>query len=100
MAEALVANRLTSPMPMPVLLFRAGDRARTRVVEEAFGTEPALLDYDRPDHAYAPLPAITCGHPKGRRTELKQVRAGLAVTGGCGIPVRARVFDGGAAEIF
>ncbi|WP_259470792.1 DUF4277 domain-containing protein [Streptomyces sp. 1114.5] len=40
--EALVANRLTSPMP----LFRVGDWARVWAVEEVFGIEPALLDDD------------------------------------------------------
>jgi hypothetical protein len=38
--EALVANRLTSPMP----LFRVGDWARVWAVEEVFGIEPALLN--------------------------------------------------------
>lgn len=101
--EALVANRLASPMPMPMpmpmVLFRAVGRSRARAVEEAFGTEPALLNDVHPDHADERLPAITYGHPKGRRTELKQVRAGLVVTGDGGIPVHAGVFDGGAAEI-
>ncbi|MFE9820229.1 hypothetical protein [Streptomyces sp. NPDC005773] len=97
--EALVANRLASPIPVPMVLFRAGGLARARVAEEGFGTEPALLNDVHPDHADGRLPVITYGHPKGRRTELKKVGAGLAVAGDGGIPVHARVFDGGAAEI-
>ena len=41
--EALVANRLTSPMP----LLRVGDWARLWAVEEVFGIEAALLNDDR-----------------------------------------------------
>ncbi|MEU5646725.1 IS1634 family transposase [Streptomyces milbemycinicus] len=141
--EALVANRLTSPMP----LFRVGDWARVWAVEEVFGIEPALLNDDRLARALdaiAPhlqqlagtvgaraiaefgidvsrlhwdmtsmsihgayleddqdeqFPVIKYGHPKDRRTDLKQVQAGLAVTSDGGIPVHTRVFDGGAAEV-
>jgi transposase len=39
------------------------------------------------------------GHPKDRRNDLKQIQAGLAVTGDGGIPVFHRAFDGRAAEI-
>lgn len=45
------------------------------------------------------FPVIKYGHPKDRRTDLKQIQAGLAVTGDGGVPVHARVFDGGAAEV-
>nr|WSY48803.1 DUF4277 domain-containing protein [Streptomyces sp. NBC_00886] len=41
--EALVANRLTSPIP----LFRVGDWARTWAVEEVLGIEAGLLNDDR-----------------------------------------------------
>ncbi|MFI1865327.1 IS1634 family transposase [Streptomyces jumonjinensis] len=44
-------------------------------------------------------PVIGYGHPKDRRVDLKQVQAGLAVSADGGIPVHARVFDGGAAEV-
>ncbi|WP_246144926.1 IS1634 family transposase [Actinacidiphila oryziradicis] len=44
-------------------------------------------------------PVIGYGHPMDRRVDLKQVQAGLAVTADGGIPVHARVFGGGAAEI-
>lgn len=39
------------------------------------------------------------GHPKDRRVDLKQVQAGLAVTGDGGVPIMARPFDGRAGEI-
>lgn len=44
-------------------------------------------------------PVISYGHPKDRRVDLKQVQAGLAVSADGGIPVHARVFAGGAAEV-
>ncbi|MER6335207.1 IS1634 family transposase [Streptomyces sp. NPDC001034] len=44
-------------------------------------------------------PRIKHGHPKDRRYDLKQIQAGLAVTGDGGIPLLSRVIDGGAAEI-
>lgn len=44
-------------------------------------------------------PVIKHGHPKDRRVDLKQVQAGLAVSADGGIPVHARVFGGGAAEV-
>ncbi|GGT38808.1 hypothetical protein GCM10010207_43780 [Streptomyces atratus] len=42
---------------------------------------------------------IGYGHPKDRRVDLKQAQAGLAVSADGGIPVHARVFGGGAAEV-
>ncbi len=39
------------------------------------------------------------GHPKDRRADLKQVQAGIAVSGDGGIPVFHRAFDGGAGEV-
>ncbi len=39
------------------------------------------------------------GHPKDRRPDLKQIQAGLAVTGDGGIPVWHRGYDGGAGEV-
>ena len=44
-------------------------------------------------------PAPAFGHPKDRRSDLKQIQAGLAVTADGGIPVFHRVYDGNAAEI-
>jgi transposase len=44
-------------------------------------------------------PAPAFGHPKDRRSDLKQIQAGLAVSADGGIPLLSRVLDGGAAEI-
>ncbi len=44
-------------------------------------------------------PAPSYGHPKDRRTDLLQVQAGIAAAGDGGIPVYARAYSGGAAEI-
>ncbi|MFF3609186.1 hypothetical protein [Streptomyces sp. NPDC002463] len=57
-----------------------------------YGAYPA----DDQDEEY---PRIKHGHPKDRRYDLKQIQAGLAVTGDGGIPLLSRVIDGGAAEI-
>lgn len=139
--ETLVANRLTSPVP----LVRVTDWAGGHAVEEVFGINPALLNDDRIgraldaiapelDHivgsvgaqaisvfgldtsrlhwdmtsislygAYdqvdADHPTPKFGHPKDRRPDLKQIQAGLAVTGDGGIPVFHRAYDGGAGEV-
>jgi len=141
--EVLIANRLTSPMPLQ----RVGDWAEAWAVEEVFGTEAVLLNDDRlartldaiaphlaeisgtvaataihefgidvakihwdmtsmsvsgayPDAEQDPaFPQIKHGHPKDRRFDLKQIQAGLGVTGDGGIPVFSKVFDGGAAEV-
>jgi transposase len=45
------------------------------------------------------FPVIGYGPPKGRRFDLTQVQAGLAVSADGGIPLRARVFGGSAAEV-
>ncbi|MHB1473761.1 MAG: IS1634 family transposase [Dermatophilaceae bacterium] len=39
------------------------------------------------------------GHPKDRRVDLKQIQTGLAVTGDGAVPILAKVYDGGAAEV-
>ncbi|MBB5155134.1 IS1634 family transposase [Saccharopolyspora phatthalungensis] len=52
--------------------------------------------YEQTDPGYA---APRFGHPKDRRPDLKQVQAGLAVTGDGGIPVLHRGYDGGAGEV-
>ena len=44
-------------------------------------------------------PAPSYGHPKDRRTDLLQVQAGIAAASDGGIPVYARAYSGGAAEI-
>lgn len=139
--EALVANRLTSPVP----LVRVTDWARTHAVAEVCGIDPGLLNDDRIGRALdaiAPeldrivgsvgaraiavfgidvsrlhwdMTSISLygayeqadpgfatpkfGHPKDRRPDLKQIQAGLAVTGDGGVPVFHRAFDGGAGEV-
>ncbi len=52
--------------------------------------------YDQVDRDH---PAPKFGHPKDRRPDLKQIQAGLAVTGDGGIPVFHRAYDGGAGEV-
>ncbi|MCO1577895.1 IS1634 family transposase [Crossiella sp. SN42] len=107
--ETLVANRLTSPAP----LVRMTDWARELAVEEVFGINPALLNDDRIgraldaiapelDHIVGSVGAQAIsmfGHPKDRRLDLKQIQAGLAVTGDGGVPVFHRAYDGGAGEV-
>jgi len=53
-------------------------------------------DYDGNEEGFA---APKFGHPKDRRADLKQVQAGIAVSGDGGIPVFHRAFDGGAGEV-
>jgi len=53
-------------------------------------------DQDDQDPAY---PQVKFGHPKDRRTDLKQIQAGLGVSADGGIPVFARAYSGGAAEV-
>jgi transposase len=53
-------------------------------------------DEDDQDPAY---PQVKFGHPKDRRTDLKQIQAGLGVSPDGGIPVFARAHSGGAGEI-
>ncbi|MEP6815039.1 MAG: IS1634 family transposase, partial [Marmoricola sp.] len=73
----------------------------------AFGLDVARLhwdmtsislfgDYSDPQEGFA-TPRF--GHPKDRRTDLKQVQAGLAVTGDGGVPVFHRAYHGGAGEV-
>jgi transposase len=52
--------------------------------------------YDEVEPEFA---APRFGHPKDRRPDLKQVQAGLAVTGDGGVPILHRGFDGGAGEV-
>jgi transposase len=139
--EALVANRLTSPVP----LVHVQSWARDWAVGEALGVDPELLNDDRIGRALdaiAPcldriagsvgvaaieafgidvsrvhwdmtsismhgeyeqvqdgFAAPRFGHPKDRRPDLKQIQAGIAVTGDGGVPVFGRAFDGGAGEV-
>ena len=52
--------------------------------------------YEQTDEDY---PAPKFGHPKDRRPDLKQIQAGLAVTGDGAIPVFHRAYDGNAGEV-
>lgn len=52
--------------------------------------------YDTVDDGFA---APAWGRPKDRRTDLKQIQAGIAVTGDGAIPVFHQAYDGGAGEI-
>src|SRR6266508_2793579 len=52
--------------------------------------------YDQVDEQH---PAPAYGHPKDRRTDLKQIQAGIAVAADGAIPVLHRAFDGGAGEV-
>lgn len=53
-------------------------------------------DEDEQDRSY---PLVKFGHPKDRRTDLKQIQAGLGVSADGGVPVFARAFSGGAGEV-
>lgn len=72
-----------------------------------FGLDVARLHWDMTSislfGAYSdPLEGFAAprfGHPKDRRTDLKQIQAGLAVTADGGVPVFHRAYDGGAGEI-
>ncbi|WP_329443935.1 IS1634 family transposase (plasmid) [Streptomyces sp. NBC_01426] len=139
--EALIANRLTSPLPLQHVAHWARDWA----VEEVLGLSADILNDDRLARALDAIapnlegivgsvgaraidvfgldvarmhwdmtsmslhgayeeneddyPTPAYGHPKDRRTDLKQIQAGLAVTGDGGVPVFHRAYDGGAAEV-
>src|SRR6266545_4139029 len=101
--EALIANRLTSPKAMVAV----ADWAQAWAVDEAYGIDLTRLHWDMTSislyGAYRDTdddyPAAAFGHPKDRRTDLKQIQAGLAVTTDGAIPVFARAYDGNAAEI-
>jgi transposase len=74
---------------------------------DVFGIDVARLHWDMTSislyGAYRDTddehPAPAFGHPKDRRTDLKQIQAGLAVTADGGIPVFHHAYDGNAAEI-
>jgi len=73
----------------------------------AFGLDVARLHWDMTSislfGAYADpqegFAAPRFGHPKDRRSDLKQIQAGLAVTADGGVPVFHRAYDGGAGEV-
>ena len=74
---------------------------------EAFGIDVARMhwdmtsismhgDYAQVEEGFA---APRFGHPKDRRPDLRQIQAGIAVSGDGGVPVFHRAFDGGAGEV-
>ena len=74
---------------------------------DAFGIDVARIHWDMTSislygayvHVDDEYPAPAYGHPKDRRTDLKQIQAGIAVTTDGGIPVFHHAYDGNAAEI-
>src|SRR5436190_4395741 len=74
---------------------------------DVFGIDVARLHWDMTSislyGAYRDTddeyPAPAFGHPKDRRTDLKQIQAGIAVTADGGIPVFHHAYHGNAAEI-
>jgi hypothetical protein len=68
-------------------------------VSRCHGDMTSISLYGAYEHTEDEFAAPRFGHPKDRRPDLKQVRAGLAVTGDGGVPVFHRAYDGGAGEI-
>jgi hypothetical protein len=74
---------------------------------DVFGIDVARLHWDMTSISlYGAYPAVdeehpapAYGHPKDRRTDLKQIQAGIAVAADGGIPVFHRAYDGGAGEV-
>src|SRR5512142_822543 len=72
-----------------------------------FGVDVARLHWDMTSislygaypEADEEYPAPRWGHPKDRRPDLRQIQAGLAVSGDGGIPVFHQAYDGGAGEV-
>jgi transposase len=74
---------------------------------EVFGIDTARMHWDmtsmslygtyRDVDETAAAPGF--GHPKDRRTDLRQIQVGLAVAHDGGVPVLSRVLDGGAGEV-
>lgn len=73
----------------------------------AFGLDVARLHWDMTSISlFGAYPQVQegfaeprFGHPKDRRTDLKQIQTGLAVTGDGGVPVFHRAYHGGAGEV-
>ena len=74
---------------------------------EAFGVDVSRMHWDMTsismhgeyEQAEEGFPAVRFGHPKDRRPDLKQVQAGIAVSGEGGVAIFNRAFDGGAGEV-
>jgi transposase len=77
-----------------------------RAISE-FGLDVSRLHWDMTsislygayEQADDDFPAPGYGHPKDRRTDLKQIQAGIAVSADGAIPVWHRAYDGGAGEV-
>ncbi|WP_327005174.1 IS1634 family transposase [Dactylosporangium sp. NBC_01737] len=74
---------------------------------DGFGIDVARLHWDMTsvslhgayDEVQDGFPAPGWGHPKDRRTDLKQIQAGIAVASDGGVPIFHQAYDGGAGEI-
>ncbi len=74
---------------------------------DAFGIDVTRLHWDMTsislygayDQVDEDHPAPAYGHPKDRRTDLKQIQAGIAVAADGAIPLLHRAYDGGAGEV-
>jgi len=74
-----------------------------------FGIDTATLHWDMtsmslhgaydPDDQDPDYPQVAYGHPKDRRTDLKQIQAGLGVSADGGIPLLAKAISGSVNEI-
>ncbi|WP_327223338.1 IS1634 family transposase [Streptomyces platensis] len=72
-----------------------------------FGIDVSRLHWDMTsmslhgayEHQEEAFPQVKYGHPKDRRADLKQIQAGIAISGDGGIPVFHRAYDGGAGEV-
>jgi transposase len=74
---------------------------------DAFGIDVSRIHWDMTsislygdyEAVYEAYPIPDYGHPKDRRTDLKQIQAGLAAAGDGGIPFWHNVFSGNAGEV-
>jgi hypothetical protein len=74
---------------------------------DAFGIDVTRLHWDMTsvslygayDDVGDGFPAPGWGHPNDRRSDLKQIQAGIAVASDGGVPVFHQAYDGGAAEV-
>ena len=74
---------------------------------DVFGIDVTRLHWDMTsislygayDHNDPDYPRPGWGHPKDRRTDLKQIQAGIAVSADGAIPVFHQAYDGGAGEV-
>jgi len=87
--------------PWPARSNRSSGRSARKRSTCSVSTSPAISisPYGAYPNTDDDSPAPAFGHPKDRRTDLKQIQAGLAVSADGGVPVFARADDGNAAEI-